>query len=454
MLKKLEPLALRAAREGWDRPAIQRLIAAVEEDGVESPRETAALSSLLEDPHLGSAARREIGRLLGFAALARPLQLPPAGSSSAPRSIFSGPGGLDEARYQAHVEILAGERPAEVGGRTIFFRDRFLPSPGHQLSEVVAWLEAYYAGLGLETERQAVPWRGQIYSNLLVRLPGRRPEAVLLCDHYDVADKEHLVRRNLPQLSRDHALSRREIAARMGRLPLGAAVPGADDNASATAALMEVGAVLAGAGAGARGGAGGLERTIELVHLVGEELPADCLGARTLLHERSPKAPIAAAIVLDMIGVDRTGRRKIQLSAGRPAASLALAAELKRAIGELGIDLRPVLRPYGARRSFLHQTDGIHFSRAGIPVLLVNEHLNDDRDRYRIGYHDEFDTTRLMDFGYAAAVARAAGETVYRLAACTGRWGHAITGSARRFRSLADGRGVPDDQETVSEPLP
>jgi hypothetical protein len=106
----------------------------------------------------------------------------------------------------------------------------------------------------------------------------------------------------------------------------------------------------------------------------------------------------------------------VQLSPGRDVRSLAVAAEVKRAIADLGLDLRAVLRPYGARKSFLHQTDGIHFSRAGYPTLLINEHLNDDRDRFRVGYHDEFDITALMSFPFAADVTRAALETTFRLA--------------------------------------
>ena len=89
---------------------------------------------------------------------------------------------------------------------------------------------------------------------------------------------------------------------------------------------------------------------------------------------------------------------------------------MERAIADLRLDLRPILRPHGSRKSFLHQTDGIHFSRAGIPVVLINEHVNDDRDLHRAGYHDEFDVTALMSFDFAADVTRAALETTYRIA--------------------------------------
>ena len=82
---------------------------------------------------------------------------------------------------------------------------------------------------------------------------------------------------------------------------------GADDNASATATLMEAARVLSGMN---------LKRDVWLVHLTGEEFPADCLGARALSEalvtgkpvipgKKNPK--IVGLYVLDMIGhsVDR-----------------------------------------------------------------------------------------------------------------------------------------------------
>ena len=56
------------------------------------------------------------------------------------------------------------------------------------------------------------------------------------------------------------------------------------------------------------------------------------------------------------------------------------------------------------------------FSKAGYPVVVLNEFLNDDWGLYRAGYHDEFDTTDLMDFGFATAVTRSALEAAWRLA--------------------------------------
>jgi hypothetical protein len=404
MLKKIETLGQTIAKNGWTDIGVHRLIALVEEDGIESRAEQSMLKTILEeDRFVGPKPRRELTDFLNFIARA-------TAKTSRPTLFGLGRHDIDPARYRRHVEILAGERATE---QKVRFTDRYVPSAKHQLAEVAAWLRDYYRALDFYVELQPVFWEGRAYANVVVTIPGKSREKVLLCDHYDVADKEHLHPHARRQLARDHHLSEKSIAAREGTIPLGAAVPGADDNASASAALMEMGAIMREVlDSGVE-----LGRTIELVHLVGEELPADCLGARNYLERaRREKQLIAAVLVLDMIGVDRTGTRKMQLSPGDSPFALELAAEVKRAIADLHLDLTPVLRPYDSRKSFLHQTDGIHFSRAGIPVVLLNEHLNDDHDLYRAGYHDEFDITALISFDYAANITRAALETAYRTA--------------------------------------
>jgi Zn-dependent M28 family amino/carboxypeptidase len=258
-----------------------------------------------------------------------------------------------------------------------------------------------------------VQWGDRNFYNVIVTVPGDSSESIVIADHYDVADKEPIRPRNLPQLRRDHGLTAGEIAAHLGALPIGAPVPGADDNASATAALLEIGALL---GQKLREGIR-LRKTIRIVHLVGEEMPADCLGGRAFVRwAREHEEPILGAIVLDMIGVDRRRTRKVQISVGEHPQSLTLAAVVKASIHALGLDLRPVLRPFGSRRSFLHQTDGIEFSKAGIPVILLNEHMNELHDFYRVGYHDEFDIPELLDYSFATDVTRAVYETAMRLA--------------------------------------
>ena len=110
--------------------------------------------------------------------------------------------------------------------------------------------------------------------DLLVVIPGRdRRRAVIMADHYDTAYMEDRYEKQ-----------RGGNGARL-------AAAGADDNHSATAALMLGAPVFLELSR-----AGRLGCDVWLVHLTGEEFPSDCMGARHLaqwLVERSLKLRVA-----------------------------------------------------------------------------------------------------------------------------------------------------------------
>src|SRR5581483_2928237 len=96
--------------------------------------------------------------------------------------------------------------------------------------------------------------------DILVMIPGRdRSRAVIMSDHYDTA---YMADRY-----------EKEYGGRGARI----AACGADDNHSATAAMMLAAPIFL-----AMSKAGKLGCDVWLVHLTGEEFPADCLGARAL----------------------------------------------------------------------------------------------------------------------------------------------------------------------------
>ena len=225
--------------------------------------------------------------------------------------------------------------------------------------------------------------------------------------------------------------ARRRRAARAGR--------GADDNHSATTALL-----LAAEQLLPLARAGKLERDVWLVHLTGEEFPADCLGARALcqaLVERrlaftaedgSPRdvshVDVVGAFVLDMIGHNTERDRDVfQIAPGegrgggaagaaRPRANQRWnrgAAEWNRAPGRHGraarsacpttapappppfahLPLHGEVRVEWEPRSALYNTDGQIFSDVGVPVVLFMENY----DISRTGYHDTHDTMANID---------------------------------------------------------
>ena len=160
--------------------------------------------------------------------------------------------------------------------------------------------------------------------DLITIIPGRNHgEAVIMGDHYDTAYMED-VYGDRPGIRGDGA-----------RL----AAAGADDNHSATAALMLGARVFLDLSR-----RGELDCDIWLVHLTGEEFPADCLGARALTQrviegtlrmrqadgsERDlSQTRIRGVYVLDMIAHNNDRAPDIfQIAPGTCAESLWLAEQ-------------------------------------------------------------------------------------------------------------------------------
>jgi hypothetical protein len=276
--------------------------------------------------------------------------------------------------------------------------------------------------------------------DLLICIPGKdHSRSVIMADHYDTAymyDEYH--EKGSPRI----------------------AAAGADDNHSATAALMLAAPVLL-----EMSKAGKLDCDVWLVHLTGEEFPADCMGARNLvqriverrLHQRLPdgkqrdlsKVQVQGAFVLDMVAHNNPREKDVfQIAPGTGRHSLWLAEQahaaneiwnastlvwnrrsgrkhLHRATrSDTGAVVPPPFRFLSVAgevrlpsdpRSTLYNTDGLIFSDAGVPAVLFMENY----DINRSGYHDTHDTMENIDLDYGAAVAAITIETVARTACST-----------------------------------
>lgn len=279
---------------------------------------------------------------------------------------------------------------------------------------------------------------GERQQNVIAVIHGKdnRPhdEVIILADHYDTAYMEDAYHPDGVTPGHRHASK------------------GADDNHSATAVLLGA-SVLNQLP---------LKKDIWLVHLTGEEFPADCLGARQLARafiegqplvfgRKNPK--VSGIFVMDMIGhsTDRDHRRKtdvFQLSPGRGKRAAALAqtafestrswnAQVEKwnqlmgrrkpwkryavpqnlsyknyPLPELSkfIPLRAEVRPHWHPKSSLYNTDPQVLSDAGLSVVLIMENY----DLARKGYHDSLDNLENIDLDYARAIASIAIETVAR----------------------------------------
>ena len=298
-----------------------------------------------------------------------------------------------------------------------------------------------WSGGWLDNQREATEER-----DLMVVIPGRdRRRAVIMADHYDTAYMEDVY-------GYGHGGGGPRLAA-----------AGADDNHSATAALMLAAPIFLELSR-----AGKLGCDVWLVHLTGEEFPSDCLGARQLcqrvvegaLKLRLPggklrdlsRTRVQGVYVLDMVAHDNDRDRDVfQICPGASRESMWLALEAHQAnqawnrlapvwnrrpgrrdrtrgqrssdgatIPEIALhpQLSGEIRPPYDPRSTLYNTDGQIFSDAGVPVVLFMENYDINRQ----GYHDTHDTLANIDLDYGAAVAAIAIEAVARAAASVPPW--------------------------------
>jgi len=296
--------------------------------------------------------------------------------------------------YRQAIGVISGAQMAKfpISGSEMFFTRKNNAQIDHHLEYLNDYLQESYKELGIETRRLPFEWRRMTHSNLVAVIPGemqgRDPNPVLMMDHIDTAFAHDVFYSSGVRVS----------------------VPGADDNATAVAALMLAGEQLRGRK---------LKHDIWLVHLTGEEFPADDLGARHFLQSLDlNRIEPSAMIQLDMIGYSKTSATEFQINPGDSPGSLELARLTLGAAADVAPGMRGLYRPYGTPESYLYNTDGIIFSDYGLPVILINEVVNRTNYHLRDGdYHQMADNMDNVDFDYASAISKIAIETAARAAA-------------------------------------
>ncbi|HEX8108080.1 MAG TPA: M20/M25/M40 family metallo-hydrolase [Kofleriaceae bacterium] len=294
------------------------------------------------------------------------------------------------ARYQEDLQIADGEREARypLSGRTGRVRIKGSFQPDHDLERMVDYLEERYRVLSIETVRQRFTWRGIAQSNLIAIIQGTEGgPPVVMADHIDTACEEDTF-----------AATHRRVTTH-----------GADDNATATAALLGAAAVLRDAHP---------RHDIWLVHLTGEEFPSDDLGARHFLSEmRRAHQDIRAAVITDFIGWHRPGKPAFQVSPTSLPGSERMAALALDAARQLAPELSVIYAARDELRNSVFQTDLQEFELHGIPGILFNEDMDySDRSTGNPHNHQSTDVASTLDLPFAAAVAKIAIETTLRLA--------------------------------------
>lgn len=294
----------------------------------------------------------------------------------------SSPGSADPDRLLAHVRALQGVRHPDA-------------APG-ALERAKEYLEEHLAAAGLDPVREPFIHRGRTYENVVARLTGRSPDRprVLLGAHFDTV----------------------------------CGTPGADDNASGVAGLLEAARLLASRDS-AR-----FDATIELVGFNLEELQGWTyrVGSRAYVtRAREEGVEYAGALVLEMIGYrdPREGSQRIPwiirwMDLPRTGDFLAVTGDrqsrhLLELFTEAAADAAPDL-PLVPFRSPLRgwvvwQTrlsDNASFWSRGYPALMIT----DTAFLRNPHYHRATDRVDTLDADFMAAVTDATVEAVRRMA--------------------------------------
>lgn len=324
------------------------------------PRSQAwALALLLALAGCGGAGSTSAPSAPTASATATPTPLAP-GSPQLVRPVVDA---VSQANWEKIVRELSGVDPITVGGRSLLLTSRDTATEGSRLA--ADHLQGVLAGLGYTVTTQDFTCHGMPSRNLVVSLPGNGSVAarVVLGAHYDCTN------------DRDAGNA-----------------PGADDNASGVAAVVEAARVLKGRS---------FTNPVDLV-LFGAEEPGMCGSEHYLREARARGTSFRGAIVLDMIGYyDRHYELTIE---GVPGIREWMDYPVEAVRTYTGL---------GSVQTFdSEDSDHVSFQDQGIPAYLLIE-----SDWDHPNYHTAHDTFANLQphFGYEATRA-----TVATLAAAAG----------------------------------
>ena len=243
------------------------------------------------------------------------------------------------------------------------------------LDEAARYLHDQYAALGLTVTYHNLEYGGYAMKNVVAELPGVGPDRehiYILCAHYDSTSKD----------------------------PTHVA-PGADDNASGSAAVLEAARILS---------QHQFNRTIRFIHFAGEE--QGLIGsARYAAAARQRGDLIDGVINLDMVAYESVppGDHIVEIHAGLDPASIALADVLSSNITEYGL----LLAPQTLTSTATNRSDHGSFWNEGYPAILGIEDFQGDFNPY---YHSVNDTLANMQTELMVEYTKACVATLAELA--------------------------------------
>ncbi len=275
------------------------------------------------------------------------------------------------------ISELSGGRSVVIDGEQTTIQTRYTLATQIRLSE--RYLHQAYRNLGLNPTYHE--WRNGNYDgrNVIAELRGKtHPERIwILGGHFDSISESPYTN-----------------------------APGADDNATGTAAILLIAQILRNYE---------FEDTIRFVHFSGEEQGQ--WGSKRYAAELSQAgAEILGFINLDMIGYDGNGDRRVELHTGLSAGSIGLGDVFHQNNVDYAQEMVIEQKTTSASRFSDHSP----FWDQGYPAVMLIEDFFDtvatgDRDR-NPQYHRTGDQLSLVDLNYVARTARVALATVAELA--------------------------------------
>ena len=261
------------------------------------------------------------------------------------------------------------------------------------LAQAARYIAAELSEMGLAAEQRPFPFGAWSFANIVASRRGTRPDLprVLIGAHYDTVPGS----------------------------------PGADDNASGVAVLLEAARLLSSESPGA---------TIEFVAFSLEELQGTTygVGSRAFAEQaRREGVRYAGALVLEMVGYTdprpgsqivppllwwkRVPRRGTFLAAAGDGRSGGLLRAFTQAAGHAAPDLEIVTVQVPLRGWLLPVTrlsDNRSFWDVGYPALMIT----DTAFLRNPQYHRESDRIGTLDFNFMVRVTKVVAETARRLA--------------------------------------
>ncbi len=282
---------------------------------------------------------------------------------------------LNTADLAAIIGDLSGENEVTIDGSTLVIDTRYTLSS--RIDEPERYIFQAYAQMGIDAEY--VDWSYGSFSGRNI-----------------VADLKGVVNPDRVWLIGGHFDSNSEI-------PYSSA-PGADDNASGTAATLSIAAVLKQAD---------LADTVRLIHFSGEEQGQ--WGSKQYVPALAgANEEIVGYIDIDMIGWDGNGDNVAELHTGTGEVSNLLGTAIIEAGTAYSLGLSFERKTTSASRFSDHSP----FWDGGYPAVLAieNFYADDIPSDHSPWYHHSGDTLDRVDLDYVLAHARTALATIAELA--------------------------------------